>query len=79
MKKRNYIYPNVISDTASLLDLYRQSHGGSQTPMADALKEYAHSDTLEYDRARFLAAARRLRWNVHKVRGHVYENGYFVW
>ena len=80
MSKRNYINPSVIRATAQLLKEYKHAHPKSATPMIDAIKEFAtRPETTEYDRARFLSAARMLGWNVCKTRGHVYENGLFAW
>ena len=79
MSKRNYINPSVIRATAQLLKDYKLAHQ-TDTPMIDAAREFAtRSETLEYDHARFLSAARTLGWNVCKTRGHVYENGFFAW
>lgn len=77
MSKRNYINPSVVHGTMRNLEAYAKAHPESKMPMTDAAKEFGVN--TEYDRACLLCAARRLGWDVHKTRGHVYENGFFAW
>ena len=74
MKTKNYINPAVVEGTMKLLVKYRAANPKSNTPMADAC-----ADVPMDERKRFVRAAQRLRWNVVRSNGHVYENGVMVW
>ncbi len=74
MRKYTYINPVVILSTVEILKAYKAAHPDSATPMADCC-----AGVPECDRARFIRAAKRLKWNVTKYLGHIYENGFFVW
>ena len=74
MAKRNYINPRVIVGTMMVLERYKAEHPQDKTPMANACA----GDTQE-QKARYVRAAQRLRWNVVRSKGHVYENGVLLW
>ena len=74
MTKRNYINPSVIKDAMTQLEEYKNEHPNTKTPLFDFVKSEP-SET----RAIYVRAAQRLKWNVTRSRGHVYENGYFIW
>ena len=69
-----YINPAVIIAAMQVLKEYKENHPESQTPLFNVCKT---SD--EHTRAVFTRAAQRLKWNVVRTRGHVYENGQFIW
>lgn len=74
--KRKYINPAVIEGTMLVLMQYQGEHTESKTPMADCV----NSQKISADeRARFVRAAQRLRWNVVRSQGKIYENGVLVW
>ena len=73
MAKRNYINPNVIRSAMQELEAFK-AQGKSKTPLFDFAK-----DQPENERAIYVRAAQRLKWNVTRSKGHVYENGYFIW
>ena len=69
-----YINPNVIKSAMQTLAKYKEEHPEKQTPLYDVAKCFdAHG------KAAFARAAQRLKWNVTRTQGHVYENGYFIW
>lgn len=76
MAKRNYINPLVVRATMAVLEDFRQTHPESKTPMADMFRQF---NEPESERQRYVRAAKRLGWNIVKTRGHIYENGFFVW
>ena len=69
-----YINPKLIAAATEVLSDYKKKNPDSVTPMADCC-----ANVPEHDRARFIRAAKRLKWNVTKYLGHIYENGFFVW
>ena len=74
MAKRNYINPSVVKDAMTQLEEYKNQYSKTKTPLFD----FAKSEPDE-TRAIYVRAAQRLKWNVTRSRGHVYENGYFIW
>lgn len=74
MKTKNYINPAVIAGTIQVLERYKSEHPESDTPMADAC-----ANVPVDERKRFVRAAQRLKWNVVRSNGHVYESGVMVW
>lgn len=73
MAKRNYINPNVIRAAMQELEEFK-AKSESKTPLFDFSKNQP-----EDERAIYVRAAQRLKWNVTRSKGHVYENGYFIW
>ena len=69
-----YINPAVIVAAMKVLKDHKKNNPNSVTPLFDVCKT---SD--EHTRAAFTRAAQRLKWNVVRTRGHVYENGQFIW
>ena len=69
-----YINPAVVNAAIQVLKEYKETHQESVTPLYDLCKT---SD--EHTRSVFVRAAQRLKWNVTRSRGHVYENGQFIW
>lgn len=69
-----YINPAVINAATQVLKEYKEKHPESVTPLYSLCKT---SD--EHTRAVYVRAAQRLKWNVTRTRGHVYENGQFIW
>lgn len=69
-----YINPAVIVAAMKVLADYKKNNPNSSTPLYDVCKT---SD--EHTRAAFVRAAQRLKWNVTRTKGHVYENGQFIW
>ena len=69
-----YINPAVINAAMQALKEYKDLYPKSATPLYDICKT---SD--ENTRAVFVRAAQRLKWNVTRTRGHVYENGVLLW
>ena len=74
MAKRIYINETVVKTTMEILKTFKARHPQCVLPMYEAAAEHPESE-----RPRFVRAAKRLGWNVTKSKGHVYENGYFVW
>lgn len=74
MKKRVYINPAVIRAAMVELEKYQAENPESKTPLFDVAK-----NEPETSRAAYVRAAQRLKWNVTRTRGHVYENGYYLW
>lgn len=73
MAKRNYINPMVICAAIRELEKFK-AQSESKTPLFDFAKNQP-----ENERAIYVRAAQRLKWNVTRSKGHVYENGYFIW
>ena len=69
-----YINPAVIEAAMDVLQEHKKRHPESATPLCDLCKT---SDA--HTRAVFVRAAQRLKWNVVRTRGHVYENGMLIW
>lgn len=77
--KRLSIAPKVMQRTVDYLKAYKKQHPKSQTPMRDAWLMGVNSEPSAYDRARYVRAARRLRWDVCIDNGNIIENGITVW
>lgn len=73
-RKQNYINPAVITAAMQVLTDYKEKNPNTAFPLFEVCKT---SD--EHTRAAFVRAAQRLHWNVIRTRGHVYENGQFIW
>lgn len=69
-----YINPAVVNAAMQVLKEHKEQHPESKTPLFDVCKT---SD--EHTRIVFVRAAQRLKFNVVRTRGHVYENGLFLW
>ena len=69
-----YINPAVIEAAMDVLQQHKKIHTESVTTLGDLCKS---SDA--HTRAVFVRAAQRLKWNVVRTRGHVYENGILIW
>ena len=69
-----YINPAVIEAAMDVLQKHKKRHPESVTTLGDLVKS---SDA--HTRAVFVRAAQRLKWNVVRTRGHVYENGILIW
>lgn len=69
-----YINRAVVNAAMQALKEYKEQHPESKTPLFDVCKT---SD--ENTRIVFVRAAQRLKFNVVRTRGHVYENGLFLW
>ena len=69
-----YINPSVIEAAMNVLQQHKKRHPESVTTLGDLCKS---SDA--HTRAVFVRAAQRLKWNVVRTRGHVYENGILIW
>lgn len=74
MSKRNYINPALITNAMHVLHAHRVSSPYDKTPLFTVAK-----DEPETNRAAYVRAAQRLGWNVTRTKGHVYENGFFLW
>lgn len=74
MSRKNYINPSVVEATAEQLERYKKNHPNAKTPMADMCAGEPASE-----RPRYVRAAQRLHWNVTRSKGHVYENGFYLW
>lgn len=74
MAKRNYINPNVVEAAKEALVQYKHDHPREGMPLFALCKT-----NNEQTRAAFVRAAQRLGWNVTRSKGHVYENGQFIW
>lgn len=69
-----YINPAIVAQAKSTLQLYSENYPDSQTPLFDCVK-----DKDENTRAAFVRAAQQLKMPVIRSKGHVYENGLFLW
>ena len=74
MTKRNYINPSIIAGAMKTLEKYKAENQQRETPLYDVAKCFDARS-----KAAFVRAAQRLKWNVTRSKGHVYENGYFIW
>lgn len=72
--KRNYINPRVVEAAMQVLSAYKDKHPNEAMPLFAVCKT---SDTNT--RAAYTRAAQRLGWKVTRSKGHVYENGQFIW
>lgn len=73
-KKGNYINPAVVAAAMQVLQDFKASNPDEAMPLYSVCKT-----TDDLTRAAFVRAAQRLKWNVTRSRGHVYENGQFIW
>ena len=73
MSRGNYINPKVVRDAMQQLETFKEQ-SESKTPLFDFAKNQPESE-----RAIYVRAAQRLKWNVTRSKGHVYENGFFIW
>lgn len=69
-----YINPAVINAVMQVITEYREKNPESKTILFDICKT-SDADT----RAAYVRAAQRLKMNVVRTKGHVYENGQFLW
>ena len=69
-----YINPMVVANATRVLEKYVQENPDVLLPLFEVAK-----NEPEQSRAAYVRAAQRLKWNVTRTRGHVYENGYFIW
>ena len=69
-----YINPTVVANATEVLEKYVQNNPDTKLPLFEVAK-----NEPEQSRAAYVRAAQRLKWNVTRTRGHVYENGYFLW
>lgn len=74
MAKRNYINPKVIKSAMAELEAYHSAYPAEKTPLYNVA--YKFNDET---RAAYVRAAQRLKWNVTRTQGHVYENGLYLW
>lgn len=74
MVKRNYINPRVVENAMDVLREAKAADPREQLVLFKTAKD-GNSDT----RAAYVRAAQRLGWNVVRSKGHVYENGQFLW
>lgn len=72
--RKDYINPSIIRLAMGQLEEYKNRHPDAKTPLFDFAK-----DQPATARAIYVRAAQRLKWSVTRSRGHVYENGYFIW
>ena len=72
--KRMYINPAIVTSAMQELEKFKEEHPNEKTPL---FLVAASGDELQ--RAAYVRAAQRLKWNVTRCKGHVYENGYFLW
>lgn len=70
----NYINPKLVEAAMKALQDYKQENPQSLLPLFSLCKS-----TDVRTREIFVRAAQRLKWNVVRSRGHVYENGQFIW
>ena len=69
-----YINPAIVLQAKNALQWYKENYPDSKTPLFDCVK-----DKDEETRAAFVRAAQQLKWAVVRSKGHVYENGLFLW
>ena len=69
-----YINPMVIKAAMAELEAYRSANPNAKTPLFNVAERF-NDDT----RAAYVRAAQRLKWNVTRTKGHVYENGFYLW
>ena len=69
-----YINPMVIKAAMQELEAYHAANPNAKTPLFNVAEKF-NDDT----RAAYVRAAQRLKWNVTRTRGHVYENGFYLW
>ena len=69
-----YINPMVIKAAMAELEAYQAANPNEKTPLINVAERF-NDDT----RAAYVRAAERLKWNVTRTKGHVYENGFYLW
>ena len=69
-----YINPMVIKAAMQELEAYHAANPNAKTPLFNVAERF-NDDT----RAAYVRAAQRLKWNVTRTKGHVYENGFYLW
>ncbi len=69
-----YINPAIVLQAKNTLQWYKENYPESKTPLFDCGK-----DKDENTRAALVRAAQQLKWAVVRSKGHVYENGLFIW
>ena len=69
-----YINPMVIKAAMQELEAYYAANPNAKTPLFNVAERF-NDDT----RAAYVRAAQRLKWNVTRTKGHVYENGVLLW
>ena len=69
-----YINPMVIKAAMAELEAYQAANPNEKTPLFNVAERF-NDDT----RAAYVRAAKRLKWNVIRTKGHVYENGFYLW
>ena len=69
-----YINPMVIKAAMQELEAYHAANPSAKTPLFNVAEKF-NDDT----RAAYVRAAQRLKWNVTRTKGHVYENGFYLW
>ena len=69
-----YINPMVIKAAMQELEEYQAANPNEKTPLFNVAEKF-NDDT----RAAYVRAAQRLKWNVTRTKGHVYENGFYLW
>ena len=69
-----YINPMVIKAAMAELEAYQAANPKEKTPLFNVAERF-NDDT----RAAYVRAAQRLKWNVTRTKGHVYENGFYLW
>lgn len=74
MAKRSYIHPRVVENAMDVLKAAKAADPREQL----VLFKTARNENDE-TRAAYTRAAQRLGWNVVRSKGHVYENGKFIW
>lgn len=74
MGKRNYINPRVVQNAMSVL-----VGAKVKDPREPLILFKVAKDENDETRAAYVRAAQRLGWNVVRSKGHVYENGRFIW
>lgn len=74
MAKRNYIHPRIVENAMDVLKKAKAADPREPLVLFKTVK-----DDNEGTRAAYVRAAQRLGWNVVRSKGHVYENGQFLW
>ena len=69
-----YINPRVIRASMQELEAYKSENPNDKTPLFNVAAKF-NDET----RAAYVRAAQRLKWNVTRTKGHVYENGFYIW
>lgn len=69
-----YINQMVIKAAMAELEAYQAANPNEKTPLFNVAERF-NDDT----RAAYVRAAQRLKWNVTRTKGHVYENGFYLW